>query len=186
MRTAEPGTRGKRRLLLRFAGLGALSGATAAGILVAVDFQWASLYVLPGLVFGLAFGTLLLRLRLRLLRLGRAALYCAAATLANAAAVVTAMQSLDTVEAIVGAGRLALALSGSIAGAVGGGLLAVAMIPPLRIAQWPRLVAAGAVLGMALPLLIDGREIGTFAFYLIWQAGYAAALAATLPRIEAI
>lgn len=184
MRTAEHGNRGKRRPLLRFAGFGALTGATAAGILVAVDFQWASLYVLPGLVFGLVFGTLLLRLRL--LRLGRAALYCAAATLANAAAVVTAMQSLDTVEAIVGAGRLALALSGSIAGAVGGGLLAVAMIPPLRIAQWPRLVAAGAVLGMALPLLIDGREIGTFAFYLIWQAGYAAALAATLPRIEAV
>lgn len=184
MRTAEPGNRGKRWRLLRFAGLGALTGATAAGVLVAVDYQWASLYVLPGLVFGLAFGTLLRRLRL--LSLGRAALYCAAATLANAAAVVTAMQSLDTVEAIVGAGRLALALSGSIAGAVGGGLLALAMIPPLRIAQWPRLVAAGALLGMALPLLIDGREIGTFAFYLIWQAGYAAALAATLPRIEAV
>ncbi|HET7595229.1 MAG TPA: hypothetical protein VFK49_07215 [Stellaceae bacterium] len=184
MRIAEHGNRGKRRRLLRFAGLGALTGAAAAGVLVAVDYQWASLYVLPGLVFGLAFGTLLRRLRL--LRLGRAALYCAAATLANAAAVVTAMQSLDTVEAIVGAGRLALALSGSIAGAVGGGLLALAMIPPLRIAQWLRLIATGALLGMALPLLIDGREIGTFAFYLIWQAGYAAALAATLPRIEAV
>jgi hypothetical protein len=184
MRTAEHSADHKRRLILPFAGLGAITGATAAGVLVAIDFQWASLYVLPGLVFGLAFGTLLQRQRL--LRLGRAALYCAAATLANAAAVVTAMHSLDTVEAIVGSGNLALALSGSIAGAVGGGLLAAAMMPPLRIAQWPRLVAAGALLGAALPLLVEGREIGTFAFYVIWQAGYAAALAATLPRIEAV
>lgn len=184
MRTVERRGGVKRRPTVRFAGLGALTGATAAGALVAIDFQWASLYVLPGFVFGLAFGTLLHRQRL--LRLGRAALYGIAATLANAAAVLTAMQSLDAVEAIVGGTRLALAVSGGVAGAVGGGLLAAAAVPPLGIAGWPRLVAAGALLGTLLPLLIEGREIGTFAFYMLWQAGYAAALAATLPRIEAV
>jgi len=185
MRTVEQGGRGKRVQLTRFAGLGALTGAIAAGVLIAIDFNWASLYVLPGLVFGLAFGTLLHRQRL--LRPGRAALYAAAATLANAAAVVAAMQSLDTVETIVGSGGTpALALSGGIAGAVGGGLLAAAAAPPLRIGQWPRLAAAGALLGALLPILIEGQEISIFAFYMIWQAGYAAALAATLPRREAI
>jgi len=170
--------------LARFAGLGALTGATIAGVLIAIDFAWASLYVLPGLVFGLAFGALLHRLRL--LRPGRAALYVAAATLANAVAVVTAIQSLDMVEAIVGSGRLGLALSGVIAGAVGGGLLAAAVVPPLRIVQCLLLAAVGAVLGALLPILIGEQELGTFAFYMIWQGGYAAALAATLPRIEAI
>src|SRR5216683_5796257 len=170
MRTVEQGGGGKRLKLARFAGLGALTGAIA-GVLIAIDFNWASLYVLPGLVFGLAFGALLHRQRL--LRSGRAALYVAAATLANAAAVVTAMQSLDTVEAIVGSGRLGLALSGVIAGAVGGGLLAGATVLLLRIARWPLLVVGGDV-------------IGTVAFYILWQGGYAAALAASLPRVEAI
>src|SRR6266851_4981531 len=127
MRTVEQGGGGKRLQLARFAGLGALTGAIA-GVLIAIDFNWASLYVVPGLVFGLAFGALLHRQRL--LRSGRAALYVAAATLANAAAVVTAMQSLDTVE--------------------------------------------------------GGDVIGTVAFYILWQGGYAAALAASLPRVEAI
>ena len=179
MPTAE-----QSRRLARFTGLGAFTGATTAGVLIAVDFSWGSLHVLPGLVFGLAFGVLLHRQRL--LPRVRAALYVAAATLGNAAAVVAAMQSLDTVEGVVGSGRLALALSGGIAGTVGGGLLAIAAVPPLRLAQWPGLGAAAALLGLLLPLLIDGREIGTLAFYMIWQAGYAAALAAALPRIEAI
>jgi len=184
MRTVEQGGGGKRLQLARFAGLGALTGAIA-GVLIAIDFNWASLYVLPGLVFGLAFGALLHRQRL--LRSGRAALYVAAATLANAAAVVTAMQSLDTVEAIVGSGRLGLALSGVIAGAVGGGLLAGATVLLLRIARWPLLVVAGALLGALLPILVEGGDvIGTVAFYILWQGGYAAALAASLPRVEAI
>lgn len=170
--------------LARFGGLGALTGATTAGVLIAIDFAWASLYVLPGLVFGLAFGALLHRLSL--LRHGRAALYVAAATMANAAAVFTAIQSLDIVEAIVGTGRLGLVLSGVIAGAAGGGLLAAAVVPPLRIVQCLLLAAAGGALGALLPILIGAQELGTFAFYVIWQGGYAAALAATLPRIEAI
>src|SRR5712671_2806568 len=156
MRTAEQSGGGKRLKLARFAGLGALTGAIA-GVLIAIDFSPTSLYVVPGLVFGLAFGALLHRQRL--LRSGRAALYVAAATLANAAAVVTAMQSLDTVEAIVGSGRLGLALSGVIAGAVGGGLLAGATVLLLRIARWPLLVVAGALLGALLPILVEGGVV---------------------------
>jgi hypothetical protein len=119
------------------------------------------------------------------MRLGRACLYVAAAVLANAAAVVTAMQVLDTVDAMVGGGMLAITASGGIAGAVGGGLLACAAVPPLRLARWPLLVVAGAVLGTLLLLFTEGRDIGILTFYMIWQAGYAAALAAALPRIEA-
>src|SRR5216683_2319226 len=153
MRTVEQGGGGKRLQLARFAGLGALTGAIA-GVLIAIDFNWASLYVLPGLVFGLAFGALLHRQRL--LRSGRAALYVAAATLA-------------------------------IAAAVGGGLLAGATVLLLRIARWPLLVVAGALLGALLPILVEGGDvIGTVAFYILWQGGYAAALAASLPRVEAI
>ena len=44
----------------------------------------------------------------------------------------------------------------------------------------------GALLGALLPMLLEGREIGAFAFYMIWHAGYAAASAAMLPRVETI
>lgn len=169
---------------MRFAGLGALTGAITAAFWIGIGFHWLTLYVVPGLVFGLGFGALLHWQRL--LRPGRAALYVAAATAANAAAAFTAMWSLDTVEAIVGSGMLALALTGVIAGAVGGGLLAAAVVPPLRMVQGLRLAAAGALLGALLPMLLEGREIGTIAFYMTWHAGYAAALAAMLPRVETI
>jgi hypothetical protein len=183
MRIAEQ-SGGKRARLMRFAGLGAMTGAVAAAVGIGAGFHWLTLYVVPGLVFGLAFATLLDRQRL--MRRGRAALYVAAAVLGNAAAVYTAMQVLETVDTVVRGGIVGLAVSGGIAGAVGGGLLAAAAVPPLRLAHWPLLATAGASLGALLPLLVEGQEAGTVAFYVIWQAGYAAALAVLLPRTEAI
>ena len=183
MRIAEQ-SGGKRARLVRFTGLGAITGAVTAAVFMGVEFHWATLYVVPGLVFGLTFAALLHRQRL--MRLGRACLYVAAAVLANAVAVLTALQMLDPVGALVGGGMLAIAASGGIAGAVGGGLLACAAVPPLRLAGWPLLAVAGAVLGTLLPLFTEVGDIGIFTFYMIWQAGYAAAMAAALPRIEAI
>ncbi|HKW53163.1 MAG TPA: hypothetical protein VJO12_05685, partial [Stellaceae bacterium] len=123
MRTAER-SGGKRARLARFTGLGAITGALAAAFGIGVGFHWLALYVVPGLVFGLAFATLLHRQRL--MRRGRAALYAAAAVLGNAAAVFTAMQVLETVDTVVRGGIVGLAVSGGIAGGVGGGLAAAA------------------------------------------------------------
>lgn len=180
MPTAEPGGAGRVRLF-RFAGLGGVTGAIAAAFWIAVGFHWLTLYVVPGLAFGLVFGALLHRQRL--LRAGRAALYIIAATVANAGAVLIALRSFNAVEAMVGS-QLALMVSGAIAGAAGGAILAAAAVPPLRTVQALWLAVVGALLGALLPMLMEGREIGTVAFYMIWHAGYATALAALLPRTE--
>jgi hypothetical protein len=52
--------------------------------------------------------------------------------------------------------------------------------PLLPLARWPLLIAAGAVLGAFLPLGNVEQIHGIWIFYILWQAGYAAALAACL------
>ncbi len=82
---------------------------------------------------------------------------------------------------------LILSLTGFCAGALGGGLLALASQRLLRLASVSVVVWAGAVLGLALifyPILSIGLlgegPLGVFVFFIIWQAGYASALAKAL------
>jgi hypothetical protein len=170
----------------RFAFLGALTGAIAVVPFAAgLELGGLSIWVIPGLVFGLAFSVALLRRGL-LHRLGASA-YAVAATFSYAAAMFTTPRLFDLLPASNGSAeiiKIELAVSGIAGGAVGGGLLAGATVLLLPIRRWPLLVVAGATLGVFLPIVQYGHDVVVFAFYIIWQSGYAATLAAILPRIE--
>lgn len=130
-------------------------------------------YVGPGLVFGLGFSLALLRGRARLA-------FGLAAVLANTLAVMTAINAYLALEHLLpNADWLAQALAGLIAGALGGGLLArvAAMLLPGLL--WQRLLGAGALLGLLLPIALtdDLAPVGIYIFYALWQGGYGAALA---------
>jgi hypothetical protein len=168
-------------MIITFGLLGAVTGAITAAILMAVDFKGYSLYIVPGAVFGMAFGVALWQRRG--LRPERAVAYLVAASLANAAAVFTARYAWDDIAAIVGK-DVGPIVTGVIAGAVGAGLLTGMTAMLLSIARWPLPIATGALLGALLPVFVNGPEAGVFVFYIVWQAGFAAAVAATLPSTE--
>jgi hypothetical protein len=161
--------------IIAFALLGAVTGAISAAILIALDFSFErpSLYVVPGLVFGVAIGVALWHRRW--LGPERSVAYLVAASLANAAAVFAARYTWDLGGVLV--------ITGIIAGAVGAGLLTGMIAVLLSIARWPLPIAAGALLGALLPLTEQG-PIAFFIFYIVWQGGFAAAVAATLPALE--
>jgi hypothetical protein len=167
--------------IITFAVFGAVTGALSAAILLAFDFKGNSLYVVPGLVFGIAFAMALWQ-RWRLPP-ARAIAYLAAVSLANAAAVFTGIFILDEVATIVDKGA-STAITGVIAGAIGAGLATGAAALLMSITRWPWPIAVGAILGGTLPIFVDGPDGGVFVFYIIWQAGFAAATVATLPPLE--
>jgi hypothetical protein len=141
-------------------------------------------YLGPGLVFGLGFGFVLRRSG----RLGWAGAggFALAALIANLLAVMIAVNTYQFLHTLLGRAEIgAEALAGLVAGAVGGGLLGrvtAALIPGLR---WLRLLAAGAALGLLLPLALDETlgPKGLYAFYILWQGGYAAALATARRKV---
>ncbi len=174
---------------LRFALLGAISGAIATGLLMVLPPRWkieigdflavSSLSIVAGLVFGIVFGTLL---RVRGLAETRAALlYAAAATAAYFVAVNLAFQLFDTVKEVWQLGL--------IAGLVGAGCLTAlaAWLLPFtrRIGPCALMLTAGCLLGalLELPVRGDGGFWDWLLFYATWQAGYAAAFATALPKI---
>src|SRR5258708_27375890 len=158
-------------------GLQATPSSTCGGIDGAI-------YIFPGLVFGLVFGPLLYFCR-RLSAAGAAA-YVLAAFAANVAAVSLCISAMHPVDDLLPFDNLVLdiAISGVIAGAVGGGLLgaAVAAFNAAVGRALPIAVAAG--LGVLAPLVIMFDYLGVFAFFIVWQSGYAAAVAASLPRLQ--
>ncbi len=133
-------------------------------------------YLFPGLIFGLVFAPLLVW-RGELEAHGAAG-YAAAATIANAAAVflcVSLMHPLDDVLPVDNP-LLDLAVSGVIAGAAGALLLGAARAA-LKPGTWRGLpVAVAATLGGLAPIMLMFDSAGIFAFYIIWQGSYAAAL----------
>lgn len=170
--------------IISFAVLGIATGALgAAAIVFAGDIGGFPFYfVAPGLIFGVVFGTVLWLGRL----LGpvRAAIYAVAAALSHAAAIFTALRLVGPLRDHFGLHDLpALIVCGVVAGALGGGLLTAVTRALAPIRPWPLPALAGALMG-ALLVAIDGGEPGLFAFYMLWQAGYAACLAFTLPRVE--
>ena len=140
-----------------------------------------ALYLFPGLVFGVVFGALLWRSRW--LTLPGAAVYAAAATLANAAATFVCTSLQHPLDDLLPFDNpiLDLALGGAIAGAAGGGLLGMV---EARLDGAVRLrlhIGVASGLGLLAPLVIMSDYLGLYAFYMIWQGGYAAAVAASLP-----
>ncbi len=177
-----------RRYPLRFALLGASSGAITTGLLIAIPVRWkievaeflvfSSLSIVAGLVFGIVFGALL---RVRGLAETRAALlYAAASTVAYFVAVNLAFHLVDAVEEVWQLGL--------IAGLVGAGCLTAlaAWLLPFarRIGPCALMLTAGCLLGALLefPVRDDGGFWDWLLFYGVWQAGYAAAFATALPR----
>jgi hypothetical protein len=141
-----------------------------------------ALYAFPGLAFGVVFGPLLHFYRR--LSVAGAVAYALSAALANAAAVAVCIALLHPVDDLLPFDSLIpdTAISGIIAGAVGGGLLGASLmlLDPAAGRALPIAVAAG--LGVLTPVVIMFDQPAVFAFYIIWQGGYAAAVAFSLPR----
>lgn len=192
-----------------FAALGAASGAVAVELLdLLSDDQtiliFSPVIIIPGLIFGAVFGVALRRLGF--VRTAGAVACVAASTLSHAVAIVVAVHLSLILEPVLktfalhesglnlgpSLGETAVyGVIGLVAGAAGGGLLAGATALLIRHLRWPLLIGAGAVLGAFLPLIDLGRSDRPFVsfvsflmilFYTIWQSGYAATLAAILPR----
>lgn len=174
-RTTTAGAIGRRR----FAMVGAACGAIAWGLILALEtlglplhlevwdvVQLQPLSLLPGLVFGLGVGWLLRR------RGGRLAGYAAAATAGHFCAYHVAYHLFMAAD---GPEALRLALAGLAAGAVGAAVLGAATQPPLR--RLPVVVGGAAGVLLALVLLPGEPGPGWLAFFVLWQAAYAAALA---------
>lgn len=193
-----------RARTLRFLPLGAVTGALAAtttlspladiaaprlfGYCFGIDGPGdkcggisASFYYFPGLLFGIGFAAA--QLWRGRFELGRAVVFMLASALANAIAVflcvwlfslfgeLTDVQILDA----------PLALAGAISGGVGSALLSFAAVPLVPGLAPRRSIVAGAALGLLVPLVTEFAVAGAFAFYILWQAGYAAALASDMP-----
>jgi hypothetical protein len=170
-------------IIIAFALLGAITGALTAAIVLAVDFEEKSLYVVPGVVFSVAFAIVLWQ-RWRLSP-ARALAYVVAVSLANAAAVFVALAIANGMVTNFAGGDVAgNAVTGIVAGAVGAGLATggTALLIATTRRVWP--IAVGAFLGALLPVAYLGEYSGLVVFYMVWQAGFAAATAATLPPLK--
>lgn len=195
------GISARQRLILRWAGLGALSGLGATLsfhafewiglfrektidlgsmhlLLKAVEVTISPLSLGPGLVFGLIVGY---ALRRRGLAGGwRYPAYAAAATLSYFAAVqLTLGYLVDAVDNLF--------VDGMIAGLFGAGLLtalSAALMPVFRrVRPCVAMIVAGTVLGALLVTPIAGGEFfGWLALFAPWQAGFAAAMATAFDR----
>ena len=180
-----------RRYPLRFALLGALSGALTAVALMPRPQRWkveiwdvlvvSPLSIAAGLVFGIIFGAVLRYLGLATPR--AAVLYALAATLSYFLAVNLALHLVDRLEAIWQVGLIAGLVGAACLTALAAWLLPFAR----RIGPCALMLAAGCGLGalLEIPLRGDGGFAELFVFYGVWQAGYAAAFASALPKARA-
>lgn len=171
--------------MMTSAQLGAAHGPELFGVCIGWRFfgkctpDWGS-YLFPGLTFGLVFGGVLLRARR--LRVRGVVGFWVGTVVAHAAAVTATLNTFDLLGDAV-SGRLRFAIGGVVGGAVGGGMLALIARGLLKISRWPQLMATGSLLGLLLPLL---DWAGLFGFYALWQAGYAATLTNSLPKVGAV
>ena len=158
-------------------GLQSTPSSTCGGIDGAV-------YIFPGLVFGAVFAPLLYFCR-GLSAIGAVA-YGLAAFAANAVAVSICISLMHPVDDLLPFDNLALdiAISGVIAGAVGGGLHGAALTAFNSAARRTLPIAVAAGLGVLTPVVIMLQDLGIFAFFIVWQSGYAATVAASLPRLQ--
>lgn len=176
-----------RKTVAGFAGLGAVSGAIATGLLMVLPDHWqfesADLFILSplsivaGLVFGVIFGTFLRYLGLASLRV--AVLYAAASTVSYFLAVNLALHLVDIIEAVWLLGAIA-----GFAGAAGLTAAAARLFPfARRLGPAVLMLAAGGLLGILLeaPMRSGSGILDWLALVAPWQAGYAAAFATALP-----
>jgi hypothetical protein len=174
-----------RQRVIAFALLGMISGAiSATGIIPFTppgDFGLLLIFFLPGLVFGLIIGSALAYGGW--LRIARIVPWMVAATLGHfiAALCVTAM-TWRLREAFSITDESATLIAATLAGTLGGGILAGGNRLLVPGAGWIVPTIVGGVLAPLVALHDAGPFLGRLLFYVIWQAGYAAALAAALPK----
>ncbi len=171
----------------RFAVLGAISGAIATGLLMALPGNWAiesadlffvsPLSIVAGLVFGMVFGAVMIYLGLASVRI--AVLYAAASTVSYFVAVNLAFHLIEPLGSVW--------QTGAIAGLVGAACLtaAAALLLPFarRVGPCALMLTAGGLLGALLDMPVRG-DSGILVWLILfvpWQAGYAAAFATALP-----
>jgi len=192
---------------VRLAVLGALSGGLSWGALalldaLGIDFNPVGrdgllvimpLSTVPGLVFGLAFGAVLLVVRR--VGAGRAALYVLAAVLGYLAAYHAALYGVLWLGQNQGndPGVPAWVVGGALGGLAGTLVLGLAskLLLSVRAARALGLpVIVGTLTGgllvlMSLDLDDAGMPKGLLAFFALWQGAYAASLAPLLQRAAA-
>jgi uncharacterized membrane protein (UPF0136 family) len=179
---------GQARVVLYFALLGAGSGAIATALVFAVPGSWefeaaprlilSPASLTPGLVFGVIIG---LALSLRRLASPLAyAGYILASTLSYLAAFLLASEVLlEHVDQIVVIGLIA----GLFGSACLTGYSALRFVFLRRWVPCLLMLIAGCLLGGLLPMAVKTEGIfPAMAFFALWQAGYAAALATGLPE----
>ena len=178
----------RRREILLFAALGAVSGAITTGTLFALPLNWkiefadllwiSPLSIYAGLVFGVFFGFLLRDRSLADTR--TAVLYALASTASYFVAFNLALHVIDGLEDAW--------LTGMIAGLVGSACLTAAAALLLPFARQVKPIAMMLVAGCLLGALLEVALADDAAFwrwlllFAPWQAGYAAAFATALPK----
>jgi hypothetical protein len=172
-----------RRRLIAFALLGIISGAISATGIISftppADFGLLMIFVWPGFAFGLIIGPALSYSGRLLPR--RVLPFVFFATLGHFAAVLCLLMLARSSEAALPIGEdVAMLFAAAVAGALGGGILAGANRLLVPGAGWIAPTIVGGVLGPLVVLHDLGPFLGRLMFYVIWQAGYAAAFAAAL------
>jgi hypothetical protein len=164
--------------------LGVISGAISAiGVTPFIplgDFGLLLIFFLPGLVFGLIIGPALTYGGW--LTPARVAAWVVFATLGHFAAVLCVMGLTWRLEAALPIkGETAILSAATLAGTLGGGILAGGNRLLVPGAGWIAPTIVGGVLSSLVMLHDTGPFLGRFLFYGLWQARYAAALAMALP-----
>lgn len=141
----------------------------------------ATLYLFPGSIFGVLFAALQVRRGWNYP--GRVIAFVVVSGVANAVAVFLCVWLTDLLGDLLDISFLNLptAIAGAIAGAAGGALLggvAKVLFPEIKPC---RSIIVAAALGLLVPLVLVWEIAGVFIFYLIWQGGYAVALATSRP-----
>jgi hypothetical protein len=173
-----------RARTLCFAVLGVISGVMSAlgtiPFAPSDDSRLIALFVLPGFVFGAIVGPALAYHQW--LPPARVPAWILSATLGHfAAALCVTALTWRLQAALPLKEQSAILLAAALGGALGGGTLAAANRFLIPGTAWIAPTIVGAVLGPLVLLHDLGPILGRVAFYVIWQAGYAAALAMVLP-----
>jgi hypothetical protein len=144
------------------------------------DFGLAAIFLVPGLVFGVIIGSALYLGGW--LRPWRVPAWILFATLGHFAAVVCVTGHTWRLQAALPlTEQSAIAIASALGGALGAGILAGANRFLVPGAGWIAPTLVGAVLSPLVLLHDLGPILGRLVFYVIWQAGYATALASVLP-----
>lgn len=169
--------------ILRWGLIGIVSGALSATPVVPdmeelglpSDTAFYAMFIVPGLVFGVIIAIALMTTRR--LHPGKAAAFVAASFAGNAAAFWLAFYIVLEVSPSHEQELAVMIAVGALAGSVGGGILGAVASWVLNSKAWLRFALVGAVAGISFPLFFIFETPGAFAFYMIWQGAYAAALA---------